>query len=94
MLPMVANIESSIWERVVEPSWDDLSHEAASALLQLRFQQRDTDRMNELAALASEGRLTEQQKLELEAYTRIGRMVAAFQSKARLALRQMKDAKR
>jgi hypothetical protein len=83
---MVANIESSIWERVVEPSWDDLSPEAANALLRLRFQQRDIDRMNELSALARDGALSEVQERELEMYNRVGHMLAIMQSKARMAL--------
>jgi hypothetical protein len=84
---MVANIESNMWERVVSP-WDDLSPEAADALLRLRFPQRDIDRMNELAALARDGQLTPAQSQELELYNRVGHMLAVVQSKARMALKK------
>ena len=84
---MVANIESSIWERVVEPSWDDLSPDAAQAILRLRFRQTDVDRMDHLAERARDGALSPEERREAESYEQIGRVLAIMQSKARLALR-------
>jgi len=83
---MVARIEHNIWERLVEPSWDDLNPIGAEAILRLRFGQEDIDQINRLSSLARDGALTEQQQEELETYNRIGRMVAILQSKARMVL--------
>ena len=84
---MVAKLEMSLWERVIEPSWDELSPEGVNAILRLRFRQGDVDRMNELAALARDGELTEAQRQELETYNHIGHALAIMQSKARISLR-------
>lgn len=83
---MVAQLESSIWQRIVDPSWDSLSPEAAEGLLRLKFRQADTDRMNQLGALAQEGKLNEVEKSELDTYIRIGRMISILQAQARLKL--------
>ncbi len=85
---MVAKMETTIWERLVDQSWDDLSPEAAQGMLRLRFSKVDLDRMNELGTGAQRGTLTAQQLEELDTYNRIGRMVAILQSKARLALQK------
>ena len=87
---MVANVETSIWQRVVEPSWDELGAEAANAILQLKFRPADMDRMNRLGELAGDGSLSPLEQSELDAYLRIGRMVSVLQSKARLALKNPK----
>ncbi|MGH7178523.1 MAG: hypothetical protein ACREJC_14195 [Tepidisphaeraceae bacterium] len=83
---MVAKIEDNIWNRVIEPSWDQLSHDAAEAILKLRFAQTDMERMDQLADRARQGTLSGDEQDELDAYTRIGRMVSILQSKARRAL--------
>lgn len=84
---MVAELETSIWQRLIEPSWNDLSPEEANGILRLKFGPADIDEMNRLAALAREGALTTAENEELETYMRIGRMVAILQAKARLALK-------
>jgi hypothetical protein len=88
MFIMVASVETSIWERLVDPSWSHLGPEAAQAILQIRFQQHDVDRMNQLAARAQTGALTEVEQNELDTYIRIGRMVSVLQSKARMSLKR------
>lgn len=87
-VPMVAEVETNIWQRILEPSWEDLNAEAAQGLLRLKFRQKDIDRMNELAALAREGALSADQRQEIETYERIGCMLAIIQSKARSILKQ------
>lgn len=84
---MVANVEKSIWDRVIEPAWDGLDPSAAGALLKLRFREADVTRMNELAALARDGTLDAGQQEELDTYMKIGNVLAILQSKARLALK-------
>jgi uncharacterized protein YnzC (UPF0291/DUF896 family) len=84
---MVANTETAIWERVIDPNEDDLSPEAARFLLRLDFGEPDHARMQELAEKSNDGTLTEDERLELQNYVRIGNVLALIQSKARLSLR-------
>jgi len=84
---MVANNDTLILERLVEPANDEVSRRAAEALLSITFKPADVQRMNELAALARDGRLTPEQKAEAEGYNRIGHFLALVHSKARLALK-------
>jgi hypothetical protein len=83
---MVANVETSVWKRLVEHPWDNLSPEAAEGVLRIKFKQSDTDRMNELAAIARDGALTETQQAELDAYIQVGRVISILQAKARMAM--------
>jgi uncharacterized protein YnzC (UPF0291/DUF896 family) len=88
---MVAQVETNIWQRLIDPAWHDLTPEAAQSILRLKFAQADIDKMNVLAALARDGTLTDSQKEEMDAYMRIGRMVAIMQSKARLAVKRSQE---
>jgi uncharacterized protein YnzC (UPF0291/DUF896 family) len=83
---MVANTETAIWERVIDPNEDDLSPEAARFLLRLDFGEPDHARMEELAQKSNDGTLTADERLELQNYVRIGNVLALMQSKARLSL--------
>lgn len=84
---MVANTETAIWERVIDPHEDDLSPEAARFLLRLDFGEPDHARMQELAEKSNDSTLTEDERTELHNYVRIGNVLALIQSKARLSLR-------
>ncbi len=86
MRRMVAKIESTIWDRVLEPSWSELTPQMAEGILGLRFGESDLARMNELGELARKGTLSGEQEIELDTYNRVGRTVAILQSKARQAL--------
>ena len=85
---VVANTESAIWERVIEPARDQLLPEVATAILRFDFQEADHQRMAELAEKCNEGLLTEDERTEYENYVRIGNVLALMQSMARLALKQ------
>jgi len=87
---VVAKAESSVWDRLVEPSWNDLSAEAAEGILRLRFAQSDIDRMNALSALAREGALSVEQQEELEDYVQVGQMVSILHSRARIVLKNQR----
>ena len=84
---MVANTETAIWERVIDPNEEDLSPEAARFLLRLDFGEPDHARMQELAQKSNDGTLTADERVELQNYVRIGNVLALMQSKARLSLR-------
>ena len=89
---MVANTDNLILSRLVAPGDRDLSRRAAEGLLSLHFDAQDVERMNELAALARERPLTQDEQQEMESYNRIGHFLALVHSKARIALKAMEGA--
>lgn len=84
---VLAGHEAEILSRVVQADKPDFEAEFARSLLRLTFDPGDTDRMNELAARAQEGDLTDEECLELEAYERVGTFLALLKSKARASLK-------
>ena len=64
--------EADILTEVVAPDQPDLPHELARSLLELRFQQRAIDRMNDLAEKSRQGTLTDAERDELDRYLRVG----------------------
>jgi predicted nucleotidyltransferase len=83
---VVAQTETSIWQGVVSHSLKRLTPSEAKIVLKLKFRKSDIDRMNELSALAQEGRLNSDQKQEIELYNRIGIAMEIMQSQARQIL--------
>lgn len=81
-----ANSEAAILERVIRPEEDDLAPEAARSILRLGFRPRDLERMDELAARAREGTLTEADRAEVASYEHVGHLIALLKSKARRSL--------
>ena len=67
---------------------EELSRGAAEYLLSIRFDDRDTARMNELSELAQQGKLTQGDQAELDSYIHVGNLIATMQSKARRALQR------
>lgn len=88
---LLPSTEGAIWARIVEPEGADLTHEVARTLLDLDFNPADRGRMDELAAKASAGTLTPQERQDAESYNRVAHLLALFQSKARLSLRARKQ---
>ena len=80
--------DSAILSRIIGPEKPDLPPEAAEAVLSLRFEQADLDRMNELAANARAGTVRAEEQDEIDSYERIGHFLSLLKSKARLSLRQ------
>lgn len=78
----------AILDRLVAPLGAGLSTEAAQALVDLRFDRSDVQRMNVLAARAREGTLSASEQSELAAYERIGHLLALLHARASRALRQ------
>jgi hypothetical protein len=73
-------------KRAIERRQKKLAPEAARALLTLHLAKHDLDRADALAAKRCEGRITEREEHELEAYRMVGRTMELLQSKARLVL--------
>jgi hypothetical protein len=78
--------ESEILSRVIGSENPDFTPEVARAILRLRFDSSDRDRMNELAAKARSGLLTETESAQLEAYLSVGSILDLMQAKARKTL--------
>lgn len=81
-----ANTEAAILARLIQIEQEELSRGAAEFLLSLRFDDRDTARMNELSELARQGKLSSEEQAELDSYLHVGNLLAVVQSKSRRAL--------
>lgn len=91
---MSSRASSAIWQRVMTPTLDQLEPAAARALLEIKFNRRDTRRINELSELARRGELTRDQADELDLYLNLGSMMTIMHSKARVALKRRAAARR
>jgi hypothetical protein len=80
------NTEAAILARLIQIEHEELSRGAAEYLLSIRFDERDTARMNQLSELARQGRLTNEGQTELDSYIHVGNLLAVMQSKGRRAL--------
>ena len=79
------NREAAIWARLIRAQKDELSSDAAEFLLSIAFDDRDRERMLELADRSEAGILTAEEQAEFDSYLHIGNFLAVMQSKARLA---------
>jgi hypothetical protein len=84
---MVAATDSSLLQRIIGLDRSDMPPEAAMFMLTLGFTESDKQRMRDLSAKASEGKLTETEAREIDTYILASDLVALLQSKARTALR-------
>ena len=82
------NTEAAILARLIQMGQGELSRGAAEYLLSIRFDDRDTARMNELSELARQGQLASGEQSELDSYIHVGNLIATMQSKARGALQR------
>jgi hypothetical protein len=79
---------TAILDRVIEPDIGDLSPEGAESILRLGFRESDHARMDDLAAKAKAGTLSDEEKDELEQYLLVADFLAILKSKARRSLRR------
>lgn len=80
--------DAAILARLIRPDDDSLSADAAESLLNIRFEQRDLDRMHDLATRNQDDRLTTAEKQEMENYRRVGFLLDLLHSKARRSLKK------
>jgi hypothetical protein len=83
--PRAVSVEAAILSRLIK---QDLSPEAARALLQLDLDPYDRERMHELAVKNQEGALAPDEQEELDSCLRVGYFVDLMRSRARLALKR------
>jgi hypothetical protein len=79
------NREAAMWAWLIRAQKDELSSDAAEFLLSIAFDDRDQERMLELADRSEAGILTAEEQAEFDSYLHIGNFLAVMQSKARLA---------
>ena len=78
---------TTILSRVLEAHATHFTPEVAQAMLQLKFDQVDIDRMHDLAEKNRQGRLTDAEWQVLQNYLLVGHLLDLLHSKARLALK-------
>ncbi len=81
-------MEAAILTRLIRPDKDDLPAEQAKALLRVRFEQSDLDRLHELVVKNQDDNLTPPEKEELEGYLRVSAFLDLMHAKARYSLRK------
>jgi uncharacterized protein YnzC (UPF0291/DUF896 family) len=72
---------------LIRPDNGDLRAEAAEALLAIRFDSHELDRVHELAVKNQEDRLSPKEKAEMENYRRVSFLLDLMHSKARRSLK-------
>jgi hypothetical protein len=83
-----SNTEAAILARLIRPESDDLSNEAAKALLHFDFDREDLDRIHLLVTKNQDDALTPAEQAELESYLRISSFLDLMHAKARRTLKQ------
>ncbi len=86
MVAATDTFESAILARLLELDSKEMSPEVARYVIELNFPDDDRQRMNELAALAREGELSEGEKRELDSFLHVADLLAVWQSRARQSL--------
>ena len=84
--------EAEIWGRTIRPETGDLSPAAARELLRLHLTDDDAGRVRELSGKANAGSLSAEEERELDYYLNVGRTLEFLKAKARLSLRENRQA--
>ncbi len=79
--------EIEIFARLIKADQSDLSRELARYILKLGFEEKDQNRMRELAERNQDGHLNSDEREELENYVKAGHLLALLHSKARRSLK-------
>jgi hypothetical protein len=77
--------EVAILSRAIHRDKAPLPPEAAKALLAMDLTAEDQERMRTLSTKAAAGKLSPDERRELESYTRVSHFLAVLHSKARLS---------
>jgi hypothetical protein len=84
----VDDVEAAILTRVIRPERDDLPQEQAKALLRLRFEQGDLNRLHELVVRNQDDDLTPAEKEELGGYLRVSAFLDLMHARAGYSFRK------
>lgn len=80
--------EADILERVVSPEVDDMSPAAARTLLKWKFDAEARKRIRQLLRKNNQGTITDDERIVLEKYLRVGQFLDLVHAKAKLAIRK------
>ncbi len=83
-----SGIEAAILARSIHPERDDLSREAAKALLHIGLEREDLDRLHLLVTKNQDDALTPAEKADLESYLRVSAFFDLMHAKARRSLKK------
>lgn len=86
--PGFPGTDAAILARVIRPDAADLTPDAAQALLKLRLDRADLDRIHDLLTRNQDDALTPPELAELDSYLRVSSFLDLMQAKARRSLRQ------
>jgi hypothetical protein len=83
-----SNVEAAILARSIHPERDDLSQEAAEALLHIGLDREDLARIHMLVTKNQDDALTPAEKADLESYLRVSAFFDLMHAKARRSLKK------
>ena len=81
-----SSTEAAILSRLIHPEQANLSDEAAQALLKLRLDSKDLDRLHELVTKNQDDALNDAEREELESYLRVSSFLDLMHAKVRVSL--------
>jgi hypothetical protein len=79
--------EAAILNRLFQPVTGGWSPAAAEAILSLHFDSADRDRMSALLDKANTDEVTAEERVELDHYRHVGKMLELMKSRARASLK-------
>jgi hypothetical protein len=86
--PVSAGSDAAILARLIRPDDGNLPASAAKALLAIRFDSPDLDRIHELVTKNQDAALMPAEKADLESYLRVSSFLDLMHAKARRSLRK------
>jgi hypothetical protein len=86
--PIESKIEAAAIVRSIHPERDDLTREAAEALLHFGLDREDLDRLHLLVTKNQDDALTPAEKADLESYLRLSSIFDLMHAKARHSLKK------
>jgi hypothetical protein len=89
---MAGDTAISILQRLIDLQGDDLSPAVAKAVLRIRFNDQDQERLAELAFKSTTGQLQPQELEEYDSYIAAADLLSLWKSKARLSLKHQTTA--
>ena len=86
--PITHTGDAAVLARLIRPNDDNLPAAEARALLNIRFDSRELDRIHELVTKNQDDALTPAEKADLESYLRVSAFVDLIHAKARRSLKK------
>jgi hypothetical protein len=88
MAASTAISDAEILEHVVSPVKGGLPPDAARAILELQFDKGATKRIRQLLQKNNRGALAAEERITLERFLRVGKIIDLLHAKARLSLKE------